>query len=376
MKIAILTLPFHANYGGILQAYALQKVLRDKGHDVVMAQGEVYSTRYSKKRWPLFWAMRIAPQLMTKIVPRLKGEYVRNPRDFIVARRNLREFVYSNMNIGPLLNEHNINGLDVAIVGSDQVWRPQYGNIDYFTLGFMKNWKGRKIAYAASFGTDDVNFTANEKQSFQSNVRTFNCVSVREHSGISICTNLCGIETYQVLDPTLLLSRKEYESLITKNYQHKGLYYYVLDATKELMEKIYCLAKDLQLPNYTVSPKAGIDGNWNRREITREMLYIPEVEEWIDGFISAQYVVTDSFHGTVFSILFHRPFLTIVNKGRGEERVKALLNQIGLSDRLINNPEEISKARIVNPINWVQVDNRIDNLKEKSLTFLFNGLKI
>lgn len=237
MKIGILTQPLHNNYGGILQAYALQKVLKDMGHKVWTINREYTPSGYDRF---MFTMRRLLVKLFHKemSIPswqvKEKGSILRYIRAFVEDNIQTTEEITSTKQLSSL---HRKYAFDAYIVGSDQVWRPKYSPcITNYFLDFIENdCTIKKIAYAASFGEDKWEFTKRQTQKCARLAKQFHAISVREDSAIRLCNNYLGVDALHVLDPTMLLDKEDYIALINKGNTHptKGnLFVYILDKNK------------------------------------------------------------------------------------------------------------------------------------------------
>ncbi len=334
MKIGILTLPLHTNYGGILQAYALQTVLERIGHEVV-----VIDTPNVKSAPSLF-------TLAKRLVKRLLGYRVgvfsewKHNRVYPIISQHTQPFVdkYIHRRVVNSPNELRANEFDAIIVGSDQVWRPKYyGKIEDAYLAFAKGWHIKRIAYAASFGTDDWEYTPEQTKTCGELLRMFDAVSVREASGVQLCKEHFGVEAQHVLDPTMLLAKEDYIRLVETADVPKSkgtLLNYILDDSPEKRALIEWVAKEKGLVPFRVNSRI------EDHAAPLEERIQPPVEQWLRGFYDAEFVVTDSFHACVFSILFGKPFVVVGNKERGMARFESLLKMFGLEDRLVSSVED------------------------------------
>ena len=231
MKIGILTLPLHTNYGGILQAYALQTVLERMGHEVKVINR---NTDYKLPLWktPLVYSKRIIKNILGYKIPLFYEQKLIKEQPII--RQNTDRFIQRYIHT---LNVDNYSDLkaedfDAIVVGSDQVWRPKYfGKIEDAYLQFAKDWNIKRIAYAASFGTAEWEYTDRQTAICKDLIKKFDAVSVREDSGEELCLKKYGIIASQVLDPTMLLTKDDYCNLIqnTNNKQSDGsIFYYTI----------------------------------------------------------------------------------------------------------------------------------------------------
>ena len=369
MRIGILTLPLHTNYGGILQAYALQTVLERMGHEVV-----VFDT--PRRKWhipiwkkPLVYGKRILKRYLlgdkSCIIFREQKEEDEYPIICQHTRRFIDKYIHLK-SIDNLCNLHS-NDFDCIVVGSDQIWRPlYYADIENAFLKFAENWDIKRIAYAASFGTDKWEYTPEQTEECGQLVRLFDQVSVRESAGVEMCRKHFGIEAQLVLDPTMLLEADDYISLLKdKSHKDSGLLLsYVLDETDEKKEIISAIANEKGLK------VSKIGANENNYKVSLEERVKPSVEQWIRGFYDADFVVTDSFHACVFSILFKKQFIVIGNEERGVSRLKSLLGMFGLENRLI-----YSKSNdLPQDVEYPKVSHIVELNRNKSMTFIANAI--
>lgn len=371
MKIAILTLPLHTNYGGILQAYALQTVLERMGHEVTHLQPKLeYSRLHNPVVMPLVWCKRLHRKYF-------QGDsqlpIFANPYKW--ARKNTDRFISCNLNCRFLAQEEWNEGLareyDAFMVGSDQVWRPIYTpDVTRFFTAFLGHSDIRRIAYAASFGVDVNEFSNVQLACGREYLKLFSAISVREESGIRLCKELFDVQACQVLDPTLLLSREDYQRLASTAPQSPGnLMVYVLDRTEEKDAFITEFAETRGLVPFYANSKAEMPWDVDIPAAERQQ---PPLETWLKGFADADFVLTDSFHACVFSILFHKPFGVFVNLERGLSRIESLLSPLGLMDRcMIDAPVDLDR-----PIDWKFIDNILMQKAESSMAFLNQALNI
>ncbi|MBV7440783.1 polysaccharide pyruvyl transferase family protein [Weeksellaceae bacterium TAE3-ERU29] len=376
-KIAILTQPLHTNYGGIIQNYALSRFLEKEGFNA-QTINRVPKNPHSKLKIVL---SELKNTFLKKVLKRnniiLNSEKIiisKNHHDFLKKyisltkeiddTKDLKEFFYTN-------NFHAV------IVGSDQTWRPKYSpNIYNYFLDFLENNSGiKKIAYASSFGTSDWEFSEEETEKCANLVKQFDAVSVREKSGKYLCKRYLTIDSEWTLDPTMLLNKDDYMKIANQKRlpNRSGILSYILDDNEEIERIIMTIKKVLNLNSFTNQPKYRFDNIQNQN---LEDLIYPPVEGWLKSFDDADFIVTNSFHGTVFSIIFNKPFLTIVNKQRGASRFESLLKELNLEDRLIyENTEMGIIENIINtPIDYMPINERLNILRKKSIDFLINSL--
>lgn len=374
MKIGILTHTLSTNYGGLLQNFALQTILRELGHKPITLnhQEEVpLKTRF------LSVASRIVRTLKGEKVP-LRVWPTKKERD--VMAQNVSPFTHENIKTTPEFQMRNVyqytpKDLDAIIVGSDQVWNARFLNpIEQFFLSDFQNMCIKRIAYAASFGMSTWQYTGNETINCSHLAKQFNAISVREISGINYCKKYLGVDAELVLDPTLLISPDYYINLVEKAdleaLSSKTMMVYLLDESPEKIDIVKYISSELGLVSHSVMAEKQF------KDVGKKQLgscIFPRVERWLQGFIESEFVVTDSFHGTVFSIIFNKPFITILNESRGGDRFVSLLNMLNLSNRLVTTVEDASKV-LQTGINFKEVNQRLQAQRRKSIDFLKNNL--
>lgn len=374
MRIGILTLPLHTNYGGLLQAYALQTVLERMGHEAAVLDTP-NRKRILKWNYPLEILKRSISKFLFRRPTRVFFEQWFN-KTYPIISRNTQPFITSYIHRLEIkgLNLLSPETFDAFVVGSDQVWRPVYFTRMYDTsitdayLAFARNWRIKRISYAASFGTDDWEYSKEQTKACSRFLQMFDAVSTRESSGAELCKKYFGVDATQVLDPTMLLAKEDYVKLINNSSTPKSkgnLLCYILDETKEKTDVIDFVAKSKGLVPFKVNSKVG------DFSLPVEERVQPSVETWLRGFYDADFVVTDSFHACVFSILFQKPFVIVGNKERGLARFQSLLATYGLEECLASGPESVKFTTI----DWEKVSTILNDKRHDSLTFLRNALK-
>lgn len=365
MRIGVLTLPLHTNYGGILQAYALQRVLQDMGHDVVLLDN--YPQCPTLKPFPLQQMFYLKRLLMKVVAPHkaLPLFYEKEAMVRYQKKEHIRQFYRQHVRHVPFGADVtlNQNDFDAIIVGSDQVWRPMYSpNVFDAYLSFAQGWsRVKRIAYAASFGTDAWEYTEEQTSECRRLAQIFDAVSVREESGVTLCKEHLSVDASWVLDPTLLVDTRHYKEHIAKadaDYPSSMCFAYILDASEE-KEAIF----------HRIAASQGLQSSSFQNVDDPDNGEAPSVESWLKAFHDAEYVFTDSFHGCVFSIIFNKPFVVYGNVNRGMARFHSLLSMLGLENRLLVTPEDAANVAC-QPIDWDAVNNRLSELRIQSLEFL------
>lgn len=377
MKIAILTLPFHSNYGGILQAYALQTVLKRMDNEVVIVDLPLKKEGY--KVVLLTYLKRFIAKYFFLSDKPLRAWA--SEKELKVINKNILNFINKYLLVikcnklsalPALIKQEQIN---VFVFGSDQIWRPSYTPDVYTYFGSFLSPSSniKKISYAASFGVDFWEYTPKQTLKCKGLVKTFKAVSVREDSAVHLCRQYLDINAVPVLDPTMLLNKDDYVELL-KPYDNcikKELAVYLLDCSKQkkdLIDKIVSY-KELDINYINVQNKY-----WNVGSKKINECIVPPVENWLRGLLCADFVITDSFHGVVFSILFHKQFYCIVNSMRGSTRFISLLRLLNLEDRIVSDIENFDLNNLDKDIDYSIVDSLLSKEREKSMDFLRKAL--
>jgi hypothetical protein len=385
MKIGLLTLPLHSNYGGILQAYALITVLKRMGHDVWFIDLQ-HKTQRSLWKTHLFFVKKIIKKYILRnddvysIIPSKDMRY--NGLNKIVAWQHVRPFVdkYLCPKLSPVYSSKELEYIiskicfDAFIAGSDQIWRPEYmGNFwstVYFDFLQERKKKEKKISYAASFGTDEWGYSPAQTKKCVELIKDFDAVSVREKSGVSLCKKYLEVDAVHVLDPTMLLTEEDYADLIEKaqiKASTGNLFCYILDETDEKRQLTEQIAGQLSLTPFRMGRKNDLPNVEDR--------VMEPVGKWLRGFYDAKFVITDSFHGMVFSIIFNKPFIVYGNVNRGMARFDSVLNKLNLKNRLIRNIQDLNGlGELSDNIDWIMVNNKMEEMKRYSLQFLISAL--
>ena len=305
-------MPLLNNYGGLLQNYALQKVLQKFGHQVKTVDF-VVNPSLSFFQLIIAWIKC----LLLYLIPSKRRRFARIKN--VGKRRDFsKKFCDSFIIKTPTITKYSKNLLkretvSTIIVGSDQVWRPKYNyRIEDMFLKFAEKMSIKRIAYAASFGVDNWEYTPKQTVECAGLARKFKAISVREESGVMLSKEHLGVDATWVLDPTLLLKKEDYCD-VCKDVpvaKEKFLAAYVLDKNNEIRALCESIAakQSLTLKFFEANSKATLT-----------------VPEWLAVFRDASYVVTDSFHGTVFSIIFGKEFKCLYNESRGSTRFDSLL---------------------------------------------------
>ena len=378
MRIGILTLPLETNYGGNLQAFALQTVLRRMGHDVVTID------RHNRRRYPSLKS-NILGFLNRNYKYYVKGELVStqwNPfisnQDYNIISSETQKFINRNIKLTKSIWSDELDKIeeeykfDVYIVGSDQVWLSKYCPASF--LDFVTRDNVIKLFYAASCGKDSFFSNQDKLNVCKKLSKDFKGISVREEKLVSLCQRHLNVEAKYVLDPTMLLTPQDYLSAtINMVPSNPIIFSYILDNSKEKDHIISYVQHKLSLDVINVNVEESYVKGKNT-DITK-CIY-PSIDDWLNNLNRSKFVITDSFHGTVFAILFNKPFITIGNPKRGVERFNSLLNKFGLERRLITleNIRNLDELIIEND-NFLIINSQIERFRKISIDFLIESLQ-
>ncbi len=306
MKIAILTHPLGANYGGILQAFALSLFLKKQGHDVIVLNRQTNTP--SIKRF-------LKSLLVILNHPRYNNPKYKHLASFVKKYINYSKPLYTDDEMKSSILAAKV---DAVVVGSDQVWRKDFAtNYGYnYFLDFVPD-DIRKLSYAASFGLSKWEYTKEQTTYIKQLLSTFSAISVREDEGVRLCKDYVEICAEHVLDPTLLLKPEDYNAITSPRLiNDKYVFVYWLGSKEE---------KEKAIPNSNVKHMKIVDIS------LREDAPLMSIENWLSYIKYADLVVTDSFHGCVFSILFQKQFAICNNNSGGNGRLKSLFSMLNIN---------------------------------------------
>lgn len=338
------------NYGGELTYYALYKTLRSMGYTVIMVERRVDIPNYNIPN----------PSLFNK-----------NPYPFYDVSRIHKSFTDQRE-----LNER----VKTFICGSDQIWNFRLMNeesIKSYTMDYVADWR-KKIAYATSFGSVELAGNEEQQQELAKLISRLNYVSVREKSGIDICSKI-GVKAEWTIDPLLLCDKEDYNELlknssVTKNEKYVFAYFlwpnsfkYGLDKFSQILNLDYVI---------TVNADEAALKRINFSETTFPYPYIKncKLEDWLYYAVNSTYIVTDSFHATCLAIAYKKPFVFVkgnLNEHNGLERITSLLEPLGLMDRIADTVESTLKdEKYMEEIDYNRIYKILDKEKERSINWL------
>jgi len=360
MKVGIITFHDANNYGAVLQAYALQKMVENLGEKVEIID---YKQEYIINKYrPINVRTNNVKGLVRSII-----STVLNYKKKSEKKKVFDEFRNGYMNISKksYLTGNEITDFDALISGSDQVWNTKITNGDTtFFLDINNSEHIKKISYAASIGTDSLSDL--EKSNFSKLLNNFNYISVRESNAVNLLSRLTSNKITRVLDPTLAITPSYWHSITEDNDKEEYIFLYAVGEIHELSETIRTIQNKLNLKVIILSDK-------NIKNVSNAVrIFSPKPTDFLNLIKNASFVVTNSFHGTAFSIVFEKKFITIPHKTSGS-RMRDLLNILNLNERIIENASQLEEAHLLN-IDYNKVRKILESERNQSLQFLEKSL--
>lgn len=373
MKIGVVTWFHYKNYGTVLQAYALQQFLKTKGYNCVLVN---YIPVYNRNFLQKVKYGKFNRRIKNKIEAYRFKFSRKDIKEKLVDRNELFEnFVNKNINLTPKIQSKNdllkLNDIiDCFICGSDQIWNPENLNGVYF-LNFVSK-KRKKISYAPSFGVSHI--SASKKKIIQQWINGFDKLSVREEIGANILKSLTKKDVEVVVDPTLLLSREDWEQIIVNpDINEDYILCYFLGDRKEYWEVVQKLQR---LTGYRV---VIIPIRFNSYLQKYDIRISTGPEDFIGLIKNAELIITDSFHGTIFSLIFQKDFYVFKRfkdkaKDSQNSRIYNILKLVNLENRLIQKNFLIRSKNDIYIDNYECVNRLLNEKIESSISFLIKAL--
>ncbi len=321
-----------SNYGALLTAYALQSLVNKLGYNPLLINN---SYRHNEL---------------------ISENFAKNFEQFYLKTSN-KVSLYSDLNC---LNQKS----NIFITGSDQILRPTAARerLSQYLQDFV-SINSKKITMAASFAVDKKTLLEETNSQILENMKislkSFDFISVREKSGVEICKDLFDVDAEWIIDPVFIMNKSNYDALIknsTKDFSYK-IVSYVLDPNKEY-EKAY---------KY-------LEKKYNKKILKTAYSDI-SVEDWLASIKNCEFLITDSFHGMCFAIIFNKPFICITNPKRGATRFESILEMLKIENQCIDNIDATYEKDCIFKINYEKVNQRIEEEAQKGLDFLKRALE-
>ncbi|MEH7526135.1 polysaccharide pyruvyl transferase family protein, partial [Bacillus sp. JJ1503] len=371
-KIGILTFQASHNNGSLLQAYALQKVISEKmGYQNKIIN---FSNKNSQDMYALFPRSSSLKRVIKNLFYLTFYKKVKTHFDdfnrFINSELKLSDgFFETSKDLEKIADNY-----DILVSGSDQIWNINcYDADDAYFLNFTNNVK--KVAYAPSLGANNILEHADDVDKYRNYLMDYSALSIREKNGKKWIEELTGREVELTLDPTMLLKRDEWDDItLSKLYDKEYIFYYAFHYSDEVNRAVKKISEKLNIPVIVLDAKS-----WAIRRLFSMGFELTEhggPSVMLSMIKNASLVFTTSYHGTIFSTVFEKPFWfvksTMLNKG--DDRAYTLLEQTGLEERFmdVNKLEEVD---LFKPIDYNKVNKKVEKLRESSLEYLKNALE-
>lgn len=382
-KVGIITMYYGSkNYGGVLQAYALQKAISNLGYECEQISFKrtvnkklssqlknrlEVSNPFEVMKWATGRSIKlINSKIAKKVLEKQFGESmkIKNDKFTKYCERIPHSVVYTSDDI-----EKSIDVYDTFVCGSDQIWKPGVACKEYL-LGFVPENKN-KVSYAASISKNTL--SKEESEFLTSNIERFDSVSVREKQAVKLLNKYTNKQVEWVLDPTLLLSREQWEKECSeKLVNEKYIFCYLLGVDKKQRIMIEKLAKTKDMKIVTIPFS---NGSYNFVDSSFGDIKFGNAgpNDFLSLIKYASLVITDSFHATVFSNIFETDFYVLerTEEKTMNSRITSLLDVVGLPNRFISNCEDLLEYKSINFSNKNDLENKIKNSK----IYLENSLK-
>ena len=339
-KINLLTIHWGYSNGAVLQTYATAKLLMQCGHEVSVIN-ITHPTKY-----------RLNP-------------FKRETYKYFFTHLNYERFRKQHF---PKLTKQmrtidvsKLPAADYYVIGSDQVWNKDVtsSNSQSFFLDFITNVK--KIALASSFGKSKWEESAEYTAKVRELLKDFDAIAVREDSGVDICKDIFNVNAIQVVDPTLALA--DFNNFISDKKNKKNIFSFFINKIKDKNQILATVSRELNKPLH--------------KESKTDVLFRRSPRKWLENIYNAEYIVTDSFHGVVFSLLFNKQFIVVIGNKAKATRLISLLKLIGLSERAVSSLEELkSNIEILHKeIDFARIMAIIKEEQEKYIKFIYDNIK-
>jgi hypothetical protein len=362
-KIGLLTYHYAHNYGALLQAFSLQNTIKCLGYDSEFINFEL---QHIKKGYPVFMVTR------TTLLITLKSicySLITLPLR-LYRRRNFDSFINNwlkvserKLNIHEKIDSEEL-GYHKYICGSDQIWNPYLNNYvcPIYFLAFEKN-SSKKIAYAPSFGKKHIESKYHSEISqYLSQIDYLSC---REEDGVNIIKGMIGKTVPQLIDPVFLTKKQQWKEVLKcrGNSKEKYILVYAMEENLEMVEYAKKLSKNLGMKIYNI---ASLYYKYTKVGTTK---FTVSPQSFVNIFYKAEYIITNSFHGTAFSIIFNKKFIVFPHSTHNS-RLESILHLTNLTSRYVSNAVNIEEN-----INYVAVNRIIEKERQKGIEFLRQAIE-
>ena len=354
MKCSIITIHHIHNFGSVFQAYSLYRFLEKNGYETELIDYRPAYYEAGKNKMKTL----IGRVLNYRAYSRRKSKF----ENFIKSYDRLSTQQFKSLYE---LEKYYGDSDHLLIAGGDQLWNNYHpcGNDDAYKLTFEK--KAKKLAYGTSMGRD--NFTEDELAALADKVKDFESIMLRERSGVDQLSRHSSVELAHVIDPVGLLDVEEFKKIAKKpNISEPYAVMYLADSSEILDEAVRRLSKELGLKIVHI---CGFKKKCYCDRFEKDV----GPEEILGYILHADFVLSASFHATMFSLLFNKQFATILPGAKTNARIEDILSYVGLQDRILHNANDAD--RLMNPIDYLSVNEKIEKFKVESQQKLLNALE-
>lgn len=369
-KIATITFHSSYNYGSNLQAYALQEFIKKLHNDECEYRIINLRTDKQKDMCALYHKNNSIRNIVRNII------YFHSRKNIKIKNEKFENFITNKLNITKEYNsleelKNEKFNYDYYISGSDQLWNVNAWDFDWANYLEFVN-EGIKISYSASFGPITLNLTEEQKDRISKLLKEYKYISVREKGSYETVYNLTSMEPEINVDPTMLLGKEEWDKITSNERIIEGDYilFYSLHPDKKMVKLVKNISKALKLPVVVTKINNQYDTFAGFKKV-----YNTGPMEFLSLIKNAKLVLSSSFHGTIFSVLFNKPFYAI--RGNKDNRISTLLEKMKLQDRSISEQDDINeKMKNAFNINFDDVNDVINKEKLASENYLKKALDI
>lgn len=373
-KIGILTFHYSQNYGALLQSYSLSKVLSSLGYDVEIINyvpegynpGILHTIGLSRNILRTKFTDLRLDSMLKRII--LKAKYGKK------SILKCDEFRQNYLNLSAEVNEQTIenilNEYHTIIVGSDQVWNPHERKKDQYFLNYNLKGNSKKISYAADSTISEIDFNK-----LSDLLKDFDFISVRNKHSFDFVKRLTGKKALIVADPTLLCDFNNLKAVSDDNEKIEYIFSYILgNEIKGTHIKVIEAIRE-KYGNLPVYFAVITTSNFNIFECADKVFYDLGPKDWLNLLKNAKFVYTDSFHGTLFALKYHKPFIAYYADKNRSTRILDIANRYQIDDFIVESLDDIKKKNCLNrTIDYNKVDSLIEHQRKVSLEFLKEAL--
>lgn len=368
-KVGIITFHNSYNCGSMLETYAMQKMIQKLNLETEIVN---FSTSGQKELYSVWFKNNSVRNIIKNIILIPYSKRLKNNNKKYEEFKNKNFILSREYTEGEKIDESNYK---VVIAGSDQVWNTTIKDSDdAYYLNWVKNAK--KVAYAPSFGAKNVQIYSDNPSKYAEYLKDFDALSIRENNGKKWIKDLIGEDVPVLLDPTMLLKEEDYAEILANDIEEKDKYifFYSPSFNTEICEYVKKIATKYGLKVITWSTK-----RYATKRIKKFGFELPKYENpssYLYLIKNAELVITTSYHGTIFSTIYRKNFITVKNGDMygDDDRVITLLSQIDMMDRLIPYKFD-DKFNYLEKIDYTKYENKVPDLQKKSIDYLEKNVK-